>query len=72
LKIKQTSSGDVNAGNMVSASCSIDKSGSGDTSVHVNGELTVVSSGSGDVYYRGQTILRSTEVTGSGEVRKID
>jgi hypothetical protein len=72
LKIKQTSSGDVIARDLKSASCLIEKSGSGDTSVYVDGELSVTSSGSGDTYYRGNTTARSIEVTGSGEVRKIN
>ena len=71
LEIKHISSGDLDAGKLLASSCSIEKSGSGDTSVWVDGDLSIVSSGSGDVYYRGNTQIKSLSVTGSGEVSKI-
>ncbi len=71
LHIKQVSSGDVDAGHLLSNSCSIEKSGSGDTSVWIDGDLSVSLSGSGDVYYRGRTQVKSISVTGSGDVHKI-
>ncbi|MBP6978111.1 MAG: DUF2807 domain-containing protein [Bacteroidales bacterium] len=71
LTIKQVSSGDVDADDLKATVCTIDKSGSGDTSVWIDGDLSVTSSGSGDVYYRGMTQVKSISVTGSGDVRKI-
>lgn len=71
LTIKQVSSGDVDAGDLKSGVCSIEKTGSGDTSVWVYGDLSVSSSGSGDVYYKGQASVKSISVTGSGEVHRI-
>jgi len=72
LEIKHISSGDLDAGKLQASSCSIEKSGSGDTSVWVDGTLAIVSSGSGDVYYRGTAQVKSMSVTGSGDVRKIN
>ncbi len=71
LEIKHISSGDLDAGKLLASSCSIEKLGSGDTSVWVDGDLSIVSSGSGDVYYRGNAKIKSMSVTGSGEVSKI-
>lgn len=71
LQIKQVSSGDVDASDLIAGICFVEKSGSGDTSVNVNGDLSVVSSGSGDVFYRGDTRIESISVSGSGDVRKI-
>ncbi len=71
LTIKQVSSGDIDAGDLKSAVCTIEKSGSGDTNVWVDGDLSVTASGSGDVYYKGMTQVRSVSVTGSGDVHRI-
>ncbi|HRZ20153.1 MAG TPA: DUF2807 domain-containing protein, partial [Bacteroidales bacterium] len=71
LEIKHISSGDLDAGKLLAGSCSIEKSGSGDTSVWVDGDLSIDASGSGDVYYRGKAHIMSLNVTGSGEVSQI-
>jgi hypothetical protein len=71
LEIKHISSGDLDAVKLLAGSCFIEKSGSGDTSVWVDGDLSIDSSGSGDVYYRGNTQIKSLSVTGSGDVSKI-
>jgi hypothetical protein len=70
--IKQVSSGDVSAFGFKAETCTVDKSGSGDTKVYVNGELAITSSGSGDVYYKGNPDITSISVSGSGDVRKAD
>ena len=72
LKVKQVSSGDVSALKLIAEQCQINKSGSGDTKVFVNGELMVTSSGSGDVYYKGSPDVKSVIKTGSGDIRNIN
>jgi hypothetical protein len=48
----------------------IGKSGSGSTSIGVNGNLTVGSSGSGNVYYNGNPTSQKISSSGSSKVIK--
>lgn len=60
-------SGDVDGSNLRSQACEVHISGSGDCQVYADEDLTVSSSGSGDVYYRGRPRVKA-RVSGSGKV----
>lgn len=68
--IGQSGSGDLEALEFVAENVKIGKSGSGDTSIGVTESLTVGSSGSGNIYYRGNPEKQSIGVSGSSRVIK--
>ncbi|MFN3997552.1 head GIN domain-containing protein [Algoriphagus sp.] len=68
--IGQSGSGDLQAINFTAEAVKIGKSGSVDTSISVIESLTVGSSGSGNVYYRGNPEKKSIGVSGSSKVIK--
>jgi hypothetical protein len=68
--IGQSGSGDLEALEFVADAVDIGKSGSGSTSISVNESLKVGSSGSGNVYYRGDPQKKSIGVSGSSKVIK--
>ena len=65
-------SGNMNALNLITNRCEITISGSGDCNVFVNSVLDVLISGSGNVYYMGSPGSVTTNITGSGQVIKLD
>lgn len=69
LNITGSSSGDVSAAKLETNSCRIFKTGSGDVGIWVKDDLYVKSTGSGDIYYKGDPHINSS-ITGSGEIRK--
>lgn len=70
VHIGQSGSGDLDALNFVADAVDIGKSGSGDTSISVNQALTVGSSGSGNIYYRGNPEKQSIGISGSSRLIK--
>jgi hypothetical protein len=70
LTIGQSGSGDFDGMDLVAQSVKIGKSGSGETSVTVEQSLIVGSSGSGNVYYRGNPAEKSISSSGSSSVIK--
>lgn len=68
--IGQSGSGDLEAINFTAEAVKIGKSGSGDTSISVTDSFTVGSSGSGNVYYRGNPEKQSIGISGSSRVIK--
>jgi hypothetical protein len=64
-------SGNIVGGELVTDDCDIEISGSGNADITVNKELRVELSGSGNIRYRGTGNLVSSEVSGSGKIRKI-
>ncbi|TDQ18494.1 putative autotransporter adhesin-like protein [Algoriphagus boseongensis] len=68
--IGQSGSGDLEALDFTADVVDIGKSGSGNTSIGVTESLTVGSSGSGNVYYRGNPEKQSIGVSGSSRVVK--
>lgn len=68
--IGQSGSGDLEAMNFVAEKVKIGKSGSGDTSITVVDSFTVGSSGSGNVYYKGNPEKQSIGISGSSKVIK--
>jgi len=69
LEIEQNGSGDANLSRLKVANCRISKSGSGDASVNVSGELDIYSRGSGDLIYRGGPDITNIDSKGSGDVK---
>lgn len=63
-----TGSGDVNAANFLADVCYVNLSGSGDVELSFVSELTGMLSGSGDVYYIGDSEVVRIRNTGSGQV----
>jgi hypothetical protein len=68
LEIEHTSSGDIDCFDFKTNDCEVENSGSGDLKIFVSGNLSVVSRGSGDIYYRGNPQVNNIRVSGSGEV----
>lgn len=68
--IGQSGSGDFEAINFTAEYVKIGKSGSGDSSIGVTESFTVGSSGSGNIYYRGNPEKQSIGVSGSAKVIK--
>lgn len=50
--------------------CSVEASGSSDTHVTVNKELSVHTSGSSDVYYKGGAVVKEVHTSGSSSLSK--
>lgn len=68
LKVGISGSGDVNTFNLNVINSQISVSGSGDVKINVSGNLTVNSSGSGDVFYKGNPKSVIANSNGSGDV----
>ena len=68
--IGQSGSGDLEAIEFTAEDVKIGKSGSGDTSIGVTESFTVGSSGSGNIYYRGNPEKQSIGISGSSRVIK--
>lgn len=71
-RIEIPGSGNMNALNLITNRCEITISGSGDCHVFVNSVLDVKISGSGNVYYMGSPGSITTDITGSGQVVKLE
>jgi len=68
--IGQSGSGELEALELMAGDVKIGKSGSGSTAIGVNGNLTVGSSGSGNVYYKGNPTNQKISSSGSSKVIK--
>ena len=68
--IGQSGSGDLDAINFTAETVDIGKSGSGDVSIGVTESFTVGSSGSGNIYYRGNPEKQSIGISGSSKLIK--
>jgi hypothetical protein len=68
--IGQSGSGSFEALELVAGDVKIGKSGSGSTAIGVNGNLTVGSSGSGNIYYKGNPTSQKISSSGSSKVIK--
>lgn len=66
--IGQSGSGDFEALDLAAEDVKIGKSGSGSTSIGVNGDLKVASSGSGNVYIKGEPTSQSIASSGSSKI----
>lgn len=69
-EISQSGSGDFVAEDLSIEELEVSKSGSGDTFVGDLGEISVRSSGSGDVVYSGSPRMGDIKVSGSSSIRK--
>jgi len=69
-KVNQSGSGNFVAENVSIEDLEISKSGSGDTSVGDLGEISVRSSGSGDIIYSGSPRMGDIKISGSSSIRK--
>ncbi|UZD23971.1 DUF2807 domain-containing protein [Algoriphagus halophytocola] len=69
-EIKQSGSGDFYGETLAIGQLEVSKSGSGDTHVGDLGEISVRSSGSGDVIYSGSPRMGDIKVSGSSSIRK--
>jgi hypothetical protein len=68
--IGQSGSGAFEALELMAGNVKVGKSGSGSTSIGVTGELIVGSSGSGNVYYKGNPTSQKISSSGSSKVIK--
>ncbi|WP_296700805.1 head GIN domain-containing protein [Algoriphagus sp.] len=69
-EINQSGSGDFVAEDLSIEDLEVSKSGSGDTYVGDLGEISVRSSGSGDIVYSGSPRMGDIKVSGSSSIRK--
>ena len=70
VNIGQSGSGDFDGLDLIATSVKIGKSGSGTTSIGASENLTVGSSGSGNVYYKGNPNNKKIASSGSSKVIK--
>ena len=70
VKLEQSGSGNFKAIDLHSEQANISKSGSGNVSIGVDESLSVHSSGSGNVHYRGNPSVNDVRISGSGKVVK--
>ena len=70
VNIGQSGSGDFDGLDLTATSVKIGKSGSGTTSIGASENLTVGSSGSGNVYYKGNPNNKKIASSGSSKVIK--
>jgi hypothetical protein len=70
VNIGQSGSGSFEALELMAGDVKIGKSGSGSTAIGVNGNLTVNSSGSGNIYYKGNLTSQKISSSGSSKVIK--
>lgn len=68
--IGQSGSGELEALELMAGDVKIGKSGSGTTNIGVNGSLIIGSSGSGNVYYKGNPTDQKISSSGSSKVIK--
>lgn len=64
-------SGNVQSPDLTVEYCDVSMSGSGNTEITVEKELSASVSGSGNVRYKGNGLIRDMSVSGSGKIRKI-
>lgn len=69
-EIKQSGSGDFDAASLAIDKLEVSKSGSGNISVGELREVSVQSSGSGDLVYSGSPRMGNIKVSGSSRIRK--
>ncbi|MDF2158131.1 head GIN domain-containing protein [Algoriphagus sp. CAU 1675] len=70
LEVGQSGSGDFEGIDLVAGSVKIGKSGSGETWISVQESMKVASSGSGNIYYRGNPEMRGIAMSGSTKLIK--
>jgi len=70
--VVMSGSGDVKMGDVRSEDCRISKSGSGSIYVYVKNELSGNSSGSGNVYIKGNTARMNFNSSGSGKIKSMN
>lgn len=70
VNLNNNGSGDVNTSNLIVNIYNIENHGSGDVKVFAEKEISIHNSGSGDINYKGNAIVKSLDVSGSGVVIK--
>jgi hypothetical protein len=70
LDITASGASDFKGFDLLSDICNAHASGSSDIRITVNKELTAQASGSSDVYYKGEAVIREVKSSGSASVRK--
>ncbi|MFT4015708.1 MAG: head GIN domain-containing protein [Agriterribacter sp.] len=69
-KINISGSGNVNASGVQTDECAVSISGSGNVDVNVAKQLYGIISGSGNIVYEGDAQVNSSNIAGSGRIRK--
>lgn len=72
FRLKQNGTGNVEAFDMTADIVDVDNSGTGEIKVCSAKELSINSSGTGDVKYKGNGILKKMTNDGTGEVQKVN
>ena len=70
VKIETTGASDVKGYDLVTDICNAKASGASDVNITVNKELTASASGSSDISYKGEGVIKETHTNGSGSVSK--
>lgn len=71
-RISINASGDIDAFDFPVSNCQVAINGSGNSRIHVTGELGVSIIGSGDVYFMGNPVITHSTVIGSGKIIQVD
>jgi hypothetical protein len=72
LDIQISGSGEARCYNLLSENTSVDVTGSGDADVYASVKLDAHVTGSGNVNYKGAATNIKKDITGSGELNKVD
>ncbi len=62
----------LDAGALLAHACYLSHAGSNDMIVRADGELGAILTQSGDVYYAGDPVIAWSEISGSGQLIKVD
>lgn len=70
--LETNGTGSILAPGLVVEDCFITTTGTGDVRIHVNGLLDVTIAGTGNVYYSGNPETINSDITGTGELIKVN
>jgi len=70
--IENSGVGNLNAFDLEVLNLDLENSGIGNAKVYASNELSVENSGMGNLYYKGNAILKDFETSGMGKVKRVD
>lgn len=71
LEIKQSSTGNVKAFDCPASKVDIHNFSTGDTEISALQELFVVLGGTGDIIFKGNPLLKSSQISGTGQLKRF-
>lgn len=70
LRINVSGSSDMRAFDLAADYCDVEASGASDVNITANKELRVRASGSSDVYYKGEAVIKEISSSGASDIKK--